>query len=167
MADHIAGITARATRIRNLASQLQEERTALRAALTAADRTGLHGREELVAAARGGLSRALVLAHLGDISGRVRRALARHGLEADVTVRRDGTVTVGAVSLHPSESRAERFTGDDERYERAQQADRLALANAVGALLSELREAGLLAGTGGPDTRADIAAGQVATITPK
>lgn len=168
--DHIADIAARARLIQDLAGRVQEERAALRAALTAADRTRLHGREELVAAARGGLSRALVLAHLRDTSGRVRRALGEHGLEADVAVRRDGTVTVGAVSLHPGQSCTERLTGDDgddEHYERAQQADRIGLANALGAFLRELHQAGLQVSTDGPDTRADLAAGRAGAITPR
>lgn len=164
--DHEAAIRRRAARIADLVQQVADERSELRRELTAADRTGRYGREQLVAAAKGGLSRAAVLAHLGDLAGRVRRALAENGLVADVTSRRDGSVGLAHVEL--AESRAEVYvpysaeSGDqsesdgDAGLQTVRDADRIALTNAAGALVDGLRRQGLVVSGGGGDPVGDL-----------
>lgn len=178
--DYLAKIRAHAAGIKDLTTQVAAGREALRKELRAADRTGRYSREQLVTAARGGLSRALVLKHLGDVSGTVRRALQGCGLEADVAIRRDGTVIVSGVELRTARADTYQSPGqdgvsdpeeDDPGYRLALDTDRLTLLNAVGGLLTDLHRAGLavavaVGGDGDPfEPGVTLARGGTVTVT--
>lgn len=166
--DHITHLAARATQISSLQAQVKTERDALRRDLRTAHATGTYGKEELVRAAAGGLSRALVLEAIGDISGQVRRLLTKNGLEADVMIRRDGTVSVTSVELlDPPEEDLEPDgePEDDPAYQRTLESSRITRHNCINGWLGDLHKAGLTASTarnGQQDT--DILAGRPATV---
>ncbi|MFG2734354.1 hypothetical protein ACGFX7_05985 [Streptomyces harbinensis] len=154
--DGLDHIRDRAAHIKQLVTDTKEQRELLRADLTAADRERQgQGREQLAAAAAGGLSRAKVMELLGDISGAARRLLKAHELTAEVTVQRDGIVRVEWVELDHLRVDSVRLDEDGEAdpdaVERAEQADKLRLMNGVGGLLNDLRAKGITAWVGAGD----------------
>lgn len=82
--DHLARITERAARIRQLRTELSTELAALRDDIVAADKAG-EGRNAIARAADGGLSKPKVYEHLGqtDILGLAQEALASTDLPGD------------------------------------------------------------------------------------